>query len=78
MGILYQYGDKEYPSTFIWRGNNDRSVKPINSDLLVSELEKNNVNYDYYRYSKAAHGVGLGDKTEAQDWPLNAIKFWTK
>lgn len=78
IGNIYHHIDKEYPSTFIWRGNNDRSVKPINSDLLVNELQKNNVEYDYYQYNKAAHGVGLGEKTEAEGWPLNAIKFWMK
>ena len=76
IGNIYHHVDKDYPRTFIWRGNNDRSVKPVNSDLLVNELEHNQVKYAYYKYKKVAHGVGLAQNTEAKEWPENAIKFW--
>ena len=78
IGNVYRYVDKDYPRTFIWRGNNDKSVKPINSDLLVSELQKNNIEYDYYQYNKAPHGIGLGKNTDAEGWPKNALEFWKK
>lgn len=78
IGNIYHHIDKDYPRTFIWRGNSDRSVKPINSDLLVDELQKNGVEVAYYKYNKVGHGVGLGKKTNAEEWPENAVKFWTK
>ena len=76
IGNIYHHIDKDYPRTFIWRGNNDRSVKPINSDLLVNELEHNKIKYAYYKYRKVSHGVGLAKNTEAEEWPMNAIAFW--
>lgn len=76
VGNINHHIDKDYPRTFIWRGDNDHSVKPINSELLVNELEQNQVKYVYYKYKKASHGIGLGKGTEAEDWPENAIRFW--
>ena len=78
IGNIYHHVDKDYPRTFIWRGNSDRSVKPINSSLLVEQLEKYNIEHLYYKYPKVAHGVGLGNNTNAADWPQNAIIFWNK
>ena len=78
IGNLHHHVTSEYPSTFIWRGNVDRSVKHINSDLMIDELIKNNVNCEYYKYKKVGHCVGLGEHTEAKDWPMNAVKFWKK
>lgn len=78
IGNVYHHIDKEYPRTFIWRGDSDRSVPPVNSDLLVAELEKNHIEYSYSKYPKVGHGVGLGNNTKAADWPQNAIIFWNK
>ena len=76
IGNIYHHIDKDYPSTFIIRGDNDRSVPYINSDLLIDELKKNNINCLYYQYKKFPHGVGLGQNTPGKDWPENSIKFW--
>ena len=62
IGNIHHHIDKNYPKTFIWRGNSDHSVKPVNSDFLVSELQKNNVEFSYYKYNKVGHGVGLAKK----------------
>lgn len=76
IGNIYHHIDKDYPNTFIWRGDKDRSVPPINSDFLISELEKNGVNVKYYKYNKVGHGIGLAKKTEAEMWPEHAVEFW--
>ena len=78
IGNIYHHIDKNYPRTFIWRGDKDRSVKPINSDFLVNELQKNNVEHLYVKYNKVGHGIGLAVGTEAEDWPKKAIEFWNK
>ncbi len=64
-----------YPKTFIWCGDKDISVNPINSDLMVAELEKNNIEYIFHKYSGVRHGVGLGIGTNAEGWADDAIHF---
>ena len=78
IGCIHHHITPDYPKTFIWRGDNDRSVKHINSDLLIDELLKNKVECEYYKYKKAAHGTGLSEKTEAKGWADRAIAFWKK
>ena len=78
IGNIYHHIDKDYPKTFIWRGDNDKSVPPINSDLLTKELEKNGVEHQSYKFKKASHGTGLAENTDAKDWPENAFAYWMK
>ena len=76
VGNVYEHISKDYPRTFIWRGNNDRSVPHINSDLLIEQLEKYNIDHQAYKFKKAPHGIGLAEKTEASIWPESSINFW--
>lgn len=76
VGNIHHHITPDYPKTFIWRGDKDRSVPPINSDLMIEELLKNNVNVKYIKYGKIGHGVGLGVKTIVENWPNEAIDFW--
>ena len=76
IGNIYQHVTKDYPKTFIWRGDRDHSVPPVNSELLVNEFEKQNIEHQFVKYSKVGHGIGLGKKTQAQDWSNLAIKYW--
>jgi len=78
IGNIYHHVSDNYPRTFIWRGNVDRSVKHINSDLMIDELIKHNIDCKYFKFKKVGHGVGLAEKTEAKDWPYDAIEFWKK
>ena len=78
IGNIYHHIDEDYPHTFIWRGDSDRSVKPINSDLLVEQLEKNHIKNKYLKFPKVGHGVGLGINTNAEGWPIDAIEFWNR
>ena len=47
-----------------------------NSDLLVEELEKNNIPYEYYLVKDVNHGTGINEGTVAEDWVSLAITFW--
>ena len=76
IGTIHHHVTSEYPKTFIWRGDNDKSVPPINSDLLIDELAKNNVDCQYFKYKNAKHGIGLGVKTDAEGWLNAAVKYW--
>ncbi len=76
IGNIYHHVTPDYPRTFIWRGDIDRSVKHVNSDLMIDELLKHNVPCKYFKYGKVGHGVGLAEKTIAKEWPYEAVKFW--
>ena len=76
IGNLHHHITPDYPKTFIWRGNADLSVKHINSDLLIDELIKNNVNVKFFKYKGVGHGVGLGLDTKARNWSNEAVNFW--
>ena len=76
IGNIYHHVTDNYPRTYIWRGNIDRSVKHINSDLMIDELLKHNVDCKYHKYGKVGHGVGLAEKTIAKDWPYEVVDFW--
>ena len=76
IGNIYQHITDDYPKTFIWRGDKDRSVPPVNSDLLVNELEKHHIEHQYHKIPKVGHGIGLGKKTRAEFWSPLAIKYW--
>lgn len=76
IGNIHHHIKNTYPKTFIWRGDNDKSVPPVNSELLVKELEENNIPHKFIKYPHVGHGVGLGNKTTAEGWIEEAIKFW--
>ena len=76
VGNLYKHITPNYPKTFIWRGNKDRSVPPKDSDLLIDELLKNNIECKYHKYLHVGHGIGLAKGTEAEGWAKEAVDFW--
>lgn len=78
VGCIYNLVNEDYPKTFIWRGDKDKSVPPLNSDLLVNQLEKYHINYLYKKYPNVGHGVGLGIGTTAEGWADLAVDFWLK
>ena len=76
IGDIYKHVTSDYPKTFIWRGDIDRSVPHINSDLMIDALLENKVEVDYTKYKKVPHGVGLAKGTDAEGWASRAISFW--
>ena len=76
IGNLHKHIDPSYPRSYVWRGNRDRSVPHINSDLLIQALLDNNVDCMYHKYLRVGHSVGLGEGTEAEGWAKEALNFW--
>lgn len=76
IGNIYHHITSDYPRTFIVRGDNDKSVPHINSDLMIEALLKNNVDCKYHKFKKFPHGVGLGENTPGKQWPEDALKYW--
>lgn len=73
---VYKHVTSNYPKTFILRGDNDKSVPPINSDLMIKSLLDNNVPCKYYKFRKFSHGIGLALNRKGEKWPPQAVKFW--
>ena len=73
---VYPHVTPDYPRTFIWCGNKDRSVPPVNSEMMAAKLEENNIEHKFIKYQNVGHGVGLAIGTPAEGWADEAIKFW--
>jgi len=66
----------EYPPTFIWCGDADKTVPPENTAFMRAALEAKGVPHCCRVYSGVDHGVGLGCGTQAESWHEEAISFW--
>lgn len=66
----------EYPPTFVWQCDKDKTVPVENTQMLVQELDKAGISYFYKTYSSDAHGWGGGDGTLAEGWIAQAVAFW--
>jgi len=66
----------QYPPTFIWCGDSDKTVSPENSKMLASALNDQGVPNRIMVYPGIDHGVGLGTGTACESWFMNAIQFW--
>lgn len=69
---------ENYPPTFIWCGENDQTVKPENTQMMINALKMAGVPFYSKIYNDASHGIGPGSGTEAEGWINNAIEFWRK
>lgn len=67
-----------YPPTFLWWGDADQSVNPINSLILKAELEKHQIPCKCVEYPDVGHGVGLGKGMACEGWIADAVTFWMK
>lgn len=65
-----------FPPTFVWCGDADRTVEPENSRMLARELEKNGIPYRFVEYPGIDHGVGLGKGLICENWFEEAVAFW--
>lgn len=66
----------DYPDTFIWCGDADKTVDPRNTKLMSDALFSNGVRYECHVYEGVDHGVGPGSGTNAQGWMDSAVSFW--
>lgn len=49
----------DLPPLFIWHTRMDSSVLPINTILLLEELEKKGLDYEYHIFQKGGHGLSV-------------------
>lgn len=65
-----------YPPTFLWCGDADRTVDPENSRAMAKALQTTGVLYQVEEYPGVGHGVGLGTGLACEPWFNEAVKFW--
>lgn len=68
--------DSDYPPTFLWVGEADRTVKPENSKLLDRALTEAGVRHRLETYPALDHGLGPASGTPAEGWITRATEFW--
>lgn len=69
---------KDYPPTYLWWGEADSIVDPVNSHLMKAALEKNGVSHIARPFPGVDHGVGLGTGLVCEGWFEEAVRFWEK
>ena len=67
---------KNYPPTFLWWGDQDETVDPINSKMLQEQLKANDIPCQCREYHKVGHGVGIIKGQACEGWFEDAVKFW--
>ena len=72
---IHLHIDNNFPRTYFWNGTIDKSVNPINSDLLEEAFKKAGVVYKRDVFNNVGHGVGLAKGSNAENWFNNAITF---
>lgn len=72
---IHLHIDKDFPRTYFWNGTKDKSVNPINSDLLEEAFKKAGVIYKRDVFLDVGHGVGLAKGTNAESWFNKALEF---
>lgn len=70
--------DAHYPPTFLWCGDADKTVDPINSKMMANALEAHHIPHIFTLYPGIDHGVGLGKGLICEDWLNHAVDFWQK
>ena len=76
MASVEKHVTSDYPRTYIWCGENDKSVPPINTNIMAEALKEAGVDYKCETFPEVDHGVGPASGTAAQVWMNNAVTFW--
>lgn len=66
----------DYPPTFLWCGDSDKTVSSDNSRMLDRALTEAGVEHKFTEYPGVDHGVGLGKGTACEGWFDRAVSFW--
>ena len=70
--------DQNYPRTFIWCFENDRTVNSENTKRMARTLKENHVDHECLIFNGELHGVGPGSDTAAESRIDQAYDFWRK
>ena len=65
-----------YPPTFLWWGDIDETVEPINSIMMKEQLEKHQIPCICREYKNVPHGVGVIKGLPCEGWFEDAVSFW--
>lgn len=65
-----------YPATFVWCGDDDKTVPPENSAMLAEALAKCGIPHEHVVYAGVDHGVGVGTGLACEGWLERAVAFW--
>ncbi len=68
----------DYPRTFLWCGDADRTVPPENSKRMDAALTTVGVEHEFHIFPGVDHGIGLAEGTSAEGWIDQAVRFWRK
>ena len=55
----------QMPRTFIWQGNEDLAVSPLETSKFVVKLQEAGVACEYHLFATGGHGLALADRTSA-------------
>ena len=65
-----------YPPVFLWWGDQDETVDPVNSRMLKEQLEQNQIPCLCRDYKNVSHGVGVIKGLPCEGWFEDAVHFW--
>ena len=68
--------DESYPPTYLWWGEDDSIVDPVNSHLMKRALEEKRVTHVARSWPGVDHGVGIGEGLPCEGWFEEAVDFW--
>ena len=68
--------DIKYPPVYLIHAENDDTVPFWNSEDMVNNLKKQEIQYSFDHPKTGGHGYGLGSNTEAAGWVERAVAFW--
>ncbi len=66
----------DYPPTYIWCGDADSTVPPVNTKLMADALKTASVPAMCEIFTGVDHGVGPATGTSAAEWINHAVDFW--
>ena len=67
---------KHFPPTYLWWGEADSVVDPVNSLLMKEALGENGVAHIARSFPGVDHGLGIGRGHACEGWFEEAVRFW--
>lgn len=72
---FHNFISEDYPPTFVWHCQDDKSVSIVNSEVLTAALVQNKVKHEYLVYPTGGHGLGGAFGMYQSEWFDRAIAF---
>ena len=75
-GLSEVYGNE--PPTYNCVGTNDGIANWRTMESRIKKIRANGTDAQIEIFNGLSHGFGLGEKTVAEGWLDNAVKFWER